>query len=144
MSMVDDVLARARAALSNSPTNGSPFKVMPEVVPVPTPRHRGPRSGISREADKFVLRMPDDMRERMGRFANLHHRSCNSECIVAMEWWMDRQSLMWSMLQATERELTRLEDLRKSEEQNTLDDIAQRQPETAALIKQLKAMINRG
>jgi len=148
LSLADDVLARARAALLNSPINSSPFKVMPAELPVPVPRHgaseSGSRTGKSRIADKFVVRMPDDMRDRMARFANLHKRSCNSECIMAMEWWMDRQSLMWAMLQATDHELARLEQLRSGEEQKALDAIAQRLPDAAALVAQLKALIEQG
>jgi predicted transcriptional regulator len=152
LNSIDDVLARARAALQNSPTNSSPFKVMPAPVPGPVPRpgqRNAPRIPKelrvdSRAADKFVVRMPDDLRARMARFANQHRRSCNSECVEAMYWWLDRQELMWLMLQGIERELARQEVLRQGEELKALDDIAQRQPETAALIKQLKAMISLG
>lgn len=149
MNITDDVLARARAALQNSPTS-SPFRVMPAPVPGPVPRpgqRNAPRVPKelrvdSRTADKFVVRMPDDLRARMARFANQHRRSCNSECVEAMYWWLDRQELMWAMLQGIERELTRQEDLRQGAELKALDDLAQRQPETAALIKQLKAMVS--
>jgi hypothetical protein len=139
LSLADDVLARARALLQGGHTPPATFQVLPKTVPVPETRHRL-RTGTSREADKFVLRMPDDMRERIAGFASLHHRSSNSECIVALEWWMDRQALMWTMLQATERELTRLE----GEEQKTLDDIVQRLPQTKAAVDALKVLIRQG
>jgi hypothetical protein len=119
---------------------------MPVNVPVPVPRHgaskTGSRTGQSRIADKFVVRMPDDMRERMARFANLHKRSCNSECIMAMEWWMDRQSLMWAMLQATERELVIQENISKGAVGAVLDQLAESHPKAKATIEQLRALLS--
>ena len=35
----------------------------------------------SRTADKFVLRLPDDMREKIQEIARNHHRSMNSQMI---------------------------------------------------------------
>lgn len=35
----------------------------------------------SRSADKFVVRLPDGMRERIADVARVHHRSMNSEII---------------------------------------------------------------
>ena len=43
----------------------------------------------SRTADKFVVRLPDGMRERIAEVARNHHRSMNSEIIARLE-----QSLM--------------------------------------------------
>ena len=39
----------------------------------------------SRTADKFVVRLPDGMRERINEVAKLHHRSMNSEIISRLE-----------------------------------------------------------
>jgi len=147
LSDIDSLLTRARAALQRpEPESQSFFQVLPKDVPVPIPRTNY-GGGDSRTADKFVVRMPDDMRHRMARYARLHLRSMNSECLVAMEWWMDRQTLMWSMLQATERELTRLEQLHQREareEAEILDAIAQRNPKLGAFIAELKARLRQG
>lgn len=39
----------------------------------------------SRTADKFVVRLPDGMRERIAEAARTHHRSMNSEIIARLE-----------------------------------------------------------
>ena len=39
----------------------------------------------SRTADKFVVRLPDGMRERIADIARNHHRSMNSEIIARLE-----------------------------------------------------------
>ena len=39
----------------------------------------------SRTADKFVVRLPDGMRERIADVARHHHRSMNSEIIARLE-----------------------------------------------------------
>lgn len=39
----------------------------------------------SRTADKFVVRLPDGMRERVAEVARDHHRSMNSEIIARLE-----------------------------------------------------------
>ena len=39
----------------------------------------------SRIADKFVVRLPDGMRERIADVAREHHRSMNSEIIARLE-----------------------------------------------------------
>tara|TARA_R100001244_G_scaffold59932_2_gene50365 strand:- start:40575 stop:40892 length:318 start_codon:yes stop_codon:yes gene_type:complete len=39
----------------------------------------------SRTADKFVVRLPDGMRERIADVARNHHRSMNSEIIARLE-----------------------------------------------------------
>jgi plasmid stability protein len=43
----------------------------------------------SRTADKFVVRLPDGMRERIAEVARTHHRSMNSEIIARLEKSMD-------------------------------------------------------
>lgn len=39
----------------------------------------------SRTADKFVVRLPDGMREKIAEVARVHHRSMNSEIIARLE-----------------------------------------------------------
>ncbi len=39
----------------------------------------------SRTADKFVVRLPDGMRDRVHEVAKNHHRSMNSEIIARLE-----------------------------------------------------------
>jgi plasmid stability protein len=64
----------------------------------PTPRNRSPELNrfnymrpmkqavySSRTADKFVVRLPDGMRERIAEVARTHHRSMNSEIIARLE-----------------------------------------------------------
>lgn len=41
--------------------------------------------GESRNADKFVVRLPDGMRERIAEIARLQHRSMNSEIVRRLE-----------------------------------------------------------
>lgn len=43
----------------------------------------------SRTADKFVVRLPDGMRERIADVAKEHHRSMNSEIIARLEKSLD-------------------------------------------------------
>jgi len=141
LSDIDSLLTRARAALQRpEPASQSFFQVLPKEVPVPIPRTNY-GGGDSRTADKFVVRMPDDMRHRMARYARVHLRSMNSECLVAMEWWMDRQTLMWSMLQATERELSIQERISSNAIGETLDLLAQRHPNAKEAIKELRAQL---
>lgn len=46
-------------------------------------------NGNSRTADKFVVRLPDGMRERIAEIANGNHRSMNSEIILHLEKLVD-------------------------------------------------------
>ncbi|WP_410962142.1 transcriptional regulator AmrZ, partial [Salmonella sp. SAL4457] len=39
----------------------------------------------SRTADKFVVRLPEGMREQIAEVARSHHRSMNSEIIARLE-----------------------------------------------------------
>ena len=45
----------------------------------------------SRTADKFVVRLPDGMRERIADVAKNHHRSMNSEIIARLEQSLERE-----------------------------------------------------
>lgn len=46
----------------------------------------------SRTADKFVIRLPDGMRERVAARAKLGHTSMNTLCIQAIEQMLDRDA----------------------------------------------------
>lgn len=46
-------------------------------------------NGNSRTADKFVVRLPDGMRERIAKISATNHRSMNSEIILALEKLVD-------------------------------------------------------
>lgn len=46
----------------------------------------------SRTADKFVLRMPDGMRDQMAELAKNHNRSMNSEMITRLQKSLDEAS----------------------------------------------------
>ncbi len=48
----------------------------------------------SRTADKFVVRLPDGMRERIADVARNHHRSMNSEIIARLEQSMLQESVL--------------------------------------------------
>lgn len=43
------------------------------------------QSYTSRTADKFVVRLPEGMRDRIAEVAKQHHRSMNSEIIARLE-----------------------------------------------------------
>ncbi len=47
------------------------------------------KNAISRDADKFVVRMPDTMRERIFEIAKKIHTSMNSAIILGLEAWLD-------------------------------------------------------
>lgn len=46
----------------------------------------------SRTADKFVVRLPDGMREQIADIAKVHHRSMNSEIIARLETSLAEES----------------------------------------------------
>lgn len=57
----------------------------------------------SRTADKFVVRLPDGMRERVGDAARKHHRSMNSEIISRLEASLrDSEEFKFSNADATQ------------------------------------------
>jgi len=47
--------------------------------------HCGAVAGDSRTADKFVVRLPDGMREQLRTVAGEHHRSMNSEIVARLQ-----------------------------------------------------------
>lgn len=46
-------------------------------------------NGNSRTAEKFVVRLPEGMRERIAQIANQNHRSMNSEIVLQLETLID-------------------------------------------------------
>ncbi|WP_007250628.1 MULTISPECIES: Arc family DNA-binding protein [Pseudomonas syringae group] len=54
-------------------------------TPKPTPFN-------SRTADKFVVRLPEGMRERVSAVAKVHHRSMNSEIIARLEMSLEQEA----------------------------------------------------
>lgn len=61
----------------------------------------------SRTADKFVVRLPDGMRERVAEVARTNHRSMNSEIIDRLE-----QSLLNSRFEPVQNESVDTEGLK--------------------------------
>lgn len=83
----------------------------------------------SRTADKFVVRLPDGMRERIGEVARDHHRSMNSEIIARLEQSLVQEgaldegsalSLDSNKLSLSERELLERFRLLSRRQQNAL------------------------
>jgi hypothetical protein len=95
----------------------------------------------SRSADKFVVRFPEGMRSKLTEVAETNHRSMNSEAVMGLWWWCERQVLMESMLRATAQELARLQAMKDADIGITLDEITQRHPQTTALVQKLRALI---
>ena len=46
----------------------------------------------SRDSDKFMLRLPDGMRDRLKSAAAANNRSMNAEIVAAIELWLDLPS----------------------------------------------------
>ncbi|MGU1195112.1 Arc family DNA-binding protein [Pseudomonas aeruginosa] len=59
----------------------------------------------SRTADKFVVRLPEGMREQIAEVARSHHRSMNSEIIARLEQSLLQEGLDSPELSLHEREL---------------------------------------
>lgn len=60
-----------------------------EAIPVNPMKQATYRPVSSRTADKFVLRLPDGMREKIAQVARTSHRSMNSEVIARLEQSLD-------------------------------------------------------
>lgn len=74
----------------------------------------------SRTADKFVVRLPEGMRDRIAEVAKQHHRSMNSEIIARLEHSMlDLPSLPEQPSRQTLNEL-QMEDLNHPEREMLL------------------------
>ncbi|SEJ71915.1 Arc-like DNA binding domain-containing protein [Azotobacter beijerinckii] len=66
--------------------------------------------GDSRQLDKFVVRLPDGLRERMAYAAQTQHTSMNSVIIRALESYLDGQEHQKILLEALSEKLERLEE----------------------------------
>lgn len=55
----------------------------------------------SRNADKFVVRFPDDMRDRIAEVARENHRSMNSEIIARLESSLRQDNVLGRPLPAS-------------------------------------------
>ncbi|MDV6448542.1 Arc family DNA-binding protein [Pseudomonas aeruginosa] len=58
----------------------------------------------SRTADKFVVRLPEGMREQIAEVARSHHRSMNSEIIARLEQSLHERELLQRFRQLTHRQ----------------------------------------
>lgn len=58
--------------------------------------------GPSRDADKFVVRLPDDLRPRVKAAAEESHRSMNTIVIEALRQYLDGQRKQELLLDALE------------------------------------------
>lgn len=56
------------------------------------------REPISRYADKFVARMPDDMRPRLEAYAEKHRISMNSALIQGLDSFLDNHNDLSALL----------------------------------------------
>ncbi len=83
----------------------------------------------SRTADKFVVRLPDGMRDRIAEVARNQHRSMNSEIIARLENSLQQEGLLTQgdtlrldspELSAHERELLQRFRLLAQRQQNAL------------------------
>lgn len=61
----------------------------------------------SREADKFVVRFPEEMRERIAQVAREQHRSMNSEIIIRLDQSLVKDGVLGNaVMQLDETELS--------------------------------------
>lgn len=61
----------------------------------------------SREADKFVVRFPEEMRERIAQVAQEHHRSMNSEIINRLDYSLAKDGVLGNaVMQLDDSELS--------------------------------------
>jgi len=60
------------------------------------------KRALSRDADKFVVRLPDDLRPRVKAAAELGHRSMNTVVIEALRHYLDGQQKQDLLLNALE------------------------------------------
>ncbi|SEI91206.1 Arc-like DNA binding domain-containing protein [Azotobacter beijerinckii] len=63
----------------------------------------------SRQLDKFIIRLPDGMRERISDAALKQHTSMNSLVIKALEEFLDGQQRQQLLLDALSEQIKRLE-----------------------------------
>lgn len=93
------------------------------------------QSAVSRDADKFVVRMPDTMRERINAIAKRMQSSMNTVIVQGMSSWLDGHEDMRLLLDGLRSLKLKMESDRKA-----LD--AER-AEVAALKAQLEAALKK-
>jgi len=88
----------------------------------------------SRTADKFVVRLPDGMRERIADVARNHHRSMNSEIIARLEQSLIQEDSLGDELNLRlhERELLQRFRQLSRRQQNALVSLIAHDAEMAA------------
>lgn len=57
------------------------------------------QNAVSRDADKFVVRMPETMRERIFEIAKKLHTSMNSAIVQGLEAWLDKFEELTTLLE---------------------------------------------
>lgn len=62
----------------------------------------------SRTADKFVMRLPDGMRERIAERAKLGYISMNTFCILALEQMLDGPAQIEGSVASIDDEIGRM------------------------------------
>ena len=63
--------------------------------------------GPSLEADKFVVRFPDEMRERIALVAREQHRSMNSEIVIRLDQSLSQDGVLGeAIMQLDDAELS--------------------------------------
>lgn len=92
------------------------------------------QAAIPRDADKFVVRMPDTMRERIANIAKKLKTSMNSAIIKGLTAWLDDLDEMEILLEGVRLLKTSLEQERKN--------IAAEREEIANLKSQLEGQLS--
>lgn len=92
------------------------------------------QAAIPRDADKFVVRMPDTMRERIANIAKKLKTSMNSAIIKGLTAWLDDLDEMEILLEGVRLLKTSLEQERKA--------IAAEREEIANLKSQLENQLS--
>lgn len=95
-SIAANALARAQAKLIDIPVlEPEPVVVAPVVPPVVFGRMKN-----SREADKFVVRLPDGMRAEINARGGVDDRSMNAVMLQALRQYLDNQNHQQIMLES--------------------------------------------
>ena len=75
------------------------------------PRHHSrsrkrPQATTNRSSDKFILRLPEGMRDRIAALAREKGRSMNAEVIAALEQYIENDdtiAVLWNKVEDLER-----------------------------------------
>jgi predicted HicB family RNase H-like nuclease len=70
---------------------------------------RGPQETASRDLDKFMLRLPDGMRERIAEVAKTNNRSMNAEIISCLSQFYGEDAVTGDSFQ--ERQISLMEQM---------------------------------